>query len=81
MPKILSVHSMEFNCWLIVAFFQALIGAVTIATVAGAYHLGDALASELRRHDAPAEPRTEPPKPDPQPKPLGIPVAMQTDGR
>ena len=74
------VHTLHFNCSIIVMFFQLLVGFATIGTVAGIHALGTAAGDELSRYDAetPAPPKTEAPKPAVPRYPLeGVPVAFR----
>ena len=73
------VHTLHFNCSLIVMFFLFLTGLATIGTAAGIHAIGTAAGDELSRYEAPAPKRIEAPKPDPVPEPVeGIPVAFQS---
>lgn len=71
------LHTLHFNCSIIVMFFQLLVGAATIGTVAGIHALGTAAGEELSRYDVPAPKRLETPKPVPVRREEGIPVAYQ----
>lgn len=73
-------HAIEFNVSLIIAFFQAFVGALVIGTVVAVHSLGAAVGAELSREDRPT-PRVETPKSVPPPRPApGIPVALSSPG-
>lgn len=73
------IHSFEFNCSLIVAFFIAFVSVtIVILPAMGLHRLGTAASDELSRYsDPPARIPTERPS---SPQLHGIPVAMQTEG-
>lgn len=76
-------HAIEFNVSLIIAFFQAFVGALVIVTAAGIHALGMRVSEELSNRDEPVK-RIEAPKDAPAPIPEpGIPVALSSlgDGR
>ncbi len=60
--KIPFVHTLHFNCSIIVMLFQLLFGFATIGAVAGVHALGTAAGDELSRYK-PATERIEAPKP------------------
>jgi hypothetical protein len=73
------IHTLNFNCSLIVMFFQLLVGGATIGTAAGIHALGTAAGEELSRYDERAPKRIEAPKPAPAHEVNeGIPVAYQS---
>lgn len=73
-------HTIEFNVSLIIAFFQAFVGALVIGTVVAVHSLGAAVGAELSRDERPA-PRVETPSGEPLPRPVpGIPVALSSSG-